>query len=79
MRVWVTKYALSSGIEEIEVEPCGDDGSMVKDPRGCGQYLHRPDWHVDRDEAVRQAEHMRQRKIASLRKQLAKLELREFA
>jgi hypothetical protein len=41
-------------------------------------YIHKPYWHLTRAEAVKQAETMRQKKIASLRKQLAKLEKMRF-
>lgn len=33
MKVWITKYALTKGIFEKEVEDCGD--GMVKDSSCC--------------------------------------------
>jgi hypothetical protein len=82
MRVWITKYALTEGIIETEARRCEGQGirpgQMIElestryEP--CGAYYHRPEWHETRRGAVERAEQMRQKKIASLRKQLAKLE-----
>ena len=80
-QAWITKYALSDGIFQVEVEECGD--KMVKEnaPRWPGtlaQYFHGNDWHTSRTEAVKRAEDMRKRKIASLRKKLDQLEGMKF-
>jgi hypothetical protein len=81
MKVWITKYVFTDGITELEAETCEArhirSGQMIKladRPLGYSTYYHRPDWHETRREAVQCAEKMRQKKITSLRKQLAKLE-----
>ncbi|MCK9549193.1 hypothetical protein [Aquamicrobium sp.] len=71
--VWISKYALSAGIEHKVVEDCG--GDMVKDR---WSYFHKGQWHHDRADAVAKAEKMRQRRISSLKKQISKLEAMKF-
>lgn len=77
MKVWVTKYALTTGIEEYEAEPCND--RMIK-IRGEWSYVyfHFGHWHTDRSAAVAKAEDMRRRRIAALHKQLARLDAMKF-
>jgi hypothetical protein len=75
---WVTKYALSkTGIEEVEGEVChGTSSDMLRyGQHGC---VHGNDWHSTREDAVKRAEQMRLNKIASLKKQLEKLEKMRF-
>jgi len=79
MKAYVTKYALTMGILELEVEDA-DDG-MIKDTRGqFPSYYHGEgkEWHRTREAAVKRAEVMRTKKIASIKKQLAKIENLEF-
>lgn len=76
MKVWVTKYALTKGILCQEVEDCGE--GMVKTTDSWAAYYHKNEWHKTREAAVVQAEDMRKRKLASLEKQIAKLEKLRF-
>lgn len=81
MKVWITKYALTAGIMEVDAEFCKSMSTMVSyRPEGASydQYAHGDDWHTDLDSAKAKAEQMRQAKIASLKKQIAKLEKLEF-
>ncbi len=83
--VWVTKYALSDGIVETELRADGDYG---KDPNwvwvvwpgamGDTLMLRKIDVYHSRASAAERAEEMRISKIASLRKQIAKLEKKVF-
>ena len=79
MKVWITKYALFSGIREIEAEDRGrgliSDAPM--NPRFISHYSGR-EWHCTEAAAKVRAEEMRVAKIASLRKQIAKLEKLTF-
>lgn len=71
---WITKYALTTGIEKMRVEHCiAISASMVS---AKGQCFHGEgeDWHRTEEGAIKRAEKMRVDKIASLRKQIAKLE-----
>lgn len=75
MKVWITRYALSSGIKEA------DDGQQITPTMikyGGHHYAHRQDWHITREKAVARAEAMRDKKIASLKQSLAKMEKLEF-
>lgn len=76
-KIFVTKYALSIGIFSAEAE-CkdGSDMAVIRGDRAKGyfdQYLHKGDFYHDEESAMRKAEEMRQKKIASLNKQLIKI------
>lgn len=76
MKIWNSKYALTDGLIEQDGEDVGD--SMVK--IGPLQYLRGDgmEWHRTREGASARAEVMRKAKIASVRKQLARLEALRF-
>lgn len=78
MKAWITKYALTSGI--IEVNDAEESGDMICYKHGSPyvQYAHGEDWWTNFEVAKNRAEQMRQAKIASLKKQIAKLEKLEF-
>ena len=81
MKFWISKYALSTGIKEIDVEWDPDFPTMLTDRSGSlAQNYHGEgrDWHRTRDGAVRIAREMRLKKIASLQKQISKLEKLRF-
>jgi hypothetical protein len=81
MKAYITQYALTQGILEMEGEVCDggkvfaaslDGGSIVH------SYFHRGHWHLTKKEAIYAAANMRGRKIASLKKQIQKLESLKF-
>jgi hypothetical protein len=76
MKIWNSKYALTEGLIEQECE--GVDSSTVR--VGSMRYLYGEgkEWHRTRESASARAEVMRKAKIASLRKQLARLEALRF-
>lgn len=78
---YITKYALTSGIKQVEVEDCFDSApDMIREvAERFPAYYHGDDWHRTREEAVQRAEEMRKAKIASVKKQLARLEKLSFA
>lgn len=77
MKAWITKFALTKGIIEKEVENCGE--GMVKESENhFPTYYHGTDWHTDKQCAIAKAEEMRKEKIASLKKQIEKLEKMKF-
>jgi len=80
--VFVTKYALTQGVFECLAEIYKDTESKMIRYRIEGsrfdQYVHGNDWHKDRESAVEKAELMRTKKIASLSKQIAKLQSIDF-
>ena len=82
IKVWISKYALTQGIFEIEAEICeGSMTGMVADinNRTFGLYHGEGrEWHKTKEEASKRAEKMRLKKIASLKKQIEKLEKMDF-
>jgi hypothetical protein len=81
MKAWVTKYALSLGIAEVEGQTCERSGAPGMLEYGPHQYAHGEgrEWHRTRESAIKRAEQMRAAKIASLRKSIAKMEALRFS
>ena len=79
MKVWITKYALTSGIKEIECEDC-ENGAVkeIENPLPTFYHGEGKEWHRTKESAIQKAEEMRQKKIASLKKQIEKLEEMRF-
>ncbi len=73
---WITKYLFTRGIFSTAVEDCKD--KMVKDTNGSLNYYHGDEWHRTRENAVRHAEKMRKKKLASLKKSIEKIKKLEF-
>lgn len=69
MKVFITRYALSGGIQLKEANLVNRD--MVASSRGG--FYHKPDWHTEAAGAIVRAEKMRDAKIASLTKSLERL------
>lgn len=83
MKVWISKYALTIGLFEIEAELCEPSwnktvATMVKyrRPNCYEEYAHGEgrEWHRSRKEAEKRAEAMRIRKIQSHQKAIEKLQ-----
>lgn len=75
MKVWVTKYALTDGIIEADGEPYGLEWFSASWDNGdkCNDF-EQGEWFDTKERAIQKAEEMRQKKIASLKKQIEKLE-----
>jgi hypothetical protein len=77
MRVFITKYAASkTGIFEKDAEDVGNDIVLVRGDRSKGEfdsYYHKPDWHLAREDAVKQARIQIHVKITSLDRQAERL------
>jgi len=75
--VWITKYALTTGIFEKEVEIKDDIVSVIEN---VGElYLGEGKvWHRTKESAVKHAEEMRLKKIVNMEKQLQKLKDMKF-
>lgn len=82
MKVFITKYALTNGIHEIDdAKHCTNISvNMIahKNSAGHTQCFHKPDWHETLHEAFTRAEAMRVSRLVSLRKSVAKLEKLTF-
>ena len=74
---WVTKYALSEGIQVVKGEVCHDISSTMLSWKQYGT-AHGKDWHRTPEAALARAEEMRKAKIASLRKSIEKMERMTF-
>lgn len=72
MKIYVTRYALTSGVLEYDAEVKGRV-AVAKNEQGRVSVF-RSDWHTSLDQARASAEEMRLKKIASLNKQIRKLE-----
>lgn len=75
---YITKYALIEGILSIRGNISSKFPTMVE---GEGHYYFHGDgreWHRTMDAAIAKAENMRKAKIASLLKQISKLEQLSF-
>lgn len=80
-KVFITKYALTSGIKEVETEihksTFKDYPNYIRDSAYLFHYIGK-DAFLNKSEALQKAENMRKKKIASLRKQIEKLEKLSF-
>jgi hypothetical protein len=79
-KVFITKYALTTGVKEIEADIIRsrfEDREYVIDGL-CSYFRIGENAFTDKSEALKKAEEMKIRKIASLRKQIEKLEKLSF-
>jgi len=76
MKIYVTQYALTKGILEKRAEISGE--MAVVRLSSYSEIYFRPFWYTERDEAVKHAEILRQKKILSLKKRITKLENLKF-
>ena len=57
MTFYVTKYALTDGVQVKEGEICSEiSDSMIRVEGETFGIYHKPDWYLDRAEAVARAE-----------------------
>ena len=79
MKVWITKYALTDGIIEVDSEQDRlTYGLVVTEGAFKNEWFNRRDCFTSRTSAIKKAEEMRQKKIASLKNQIEKLEKMRF-
>lgn len=77
MKVWITKYALSTGIMEEEGETCDSINPNMLRVNGAGNnyrlfHGEGKDWHRSKEGAIHKANIMRLKKIRSLESQIVK-------
>lgn len=78
-KVYITKYALSTGIEKINTELCESDiDNRYYVQIAYNKYYIGIDAFTVESQAIEKAEEMRIKKIASLKKQIEKLEKLNF-
>lgn len=81
-KVWITKYALTTGIATaVNVVHClGTSDRMIGVPQGRNlgdAYFHKPDWHTTEQEAYARVKEMFDAEQKSLTKRQAKLDARK--
>jgi len=73
--VFITKYALTSGIIECEMDVNEDGKSCYGKPKdflfSTGFYGN--DFHLTKEDAIKDCEKRKEKKIASLQKSIAKI------
>lgn len=77
MKAWITKYALTAGIQVVDAQVSSGAPGMVSyllEGDRFKRFAHGKEWWHTEEDAISRAEAMRQAKIASLNKQIAKLE-----
>ena len=81
-KVFITKYALTGGIKECELDVTLDDTNFKKKCygkfKGFSQGFYNDDFHLTIEDALKDAEKRRKKKIESLKKQIVKLEQMSF-
>lgn len=84
-RAFITKYALTNGIYEVEVEQCLDtqpNGSFVKETDNTKYtscyHGEGKEWHRTKLDAVNRANDMRIKKIRSHQTAISKLQKMTF-
>lgn len=80
MRVWVTKYALSTGIFSADARQVSP--TMVAYKHGgfsADSYAHGNDWHLSEEKAIARAEEMRKKRVASMEKSLKTIKALDFS
>lgn len=82
MKIWITKYALTVGLFEVETKKEPDGGSAVYRREGAAYdeyvYGEGKQWTRTKEAAIARAEDLRKAKIKSLRKAIAKIEAMKF-
>jgi hypothetical protein len=81
MKAWITKYALTSGIQEVDGEVDTSISATMfswTPASGWMKHAHGKDWHKTREAAIARAEEMRLTKIAGLKRSIAELEKLKF-
>lgn len=80
VKIWITKWCLSGGIEEATayVHPINANWVIVADGRFRSMILTNDQWHETEAKARKWAERLRLRVIEQDRKRLAELEAMTF-
>lgn len=80
MKVFISKYALSSGIFSVEAEflESKDSVKYRRDGGSFMEFAHKNEWHSCADKAIDRAEEMRIAKLKSLDKQSKKVSAMVF-
>ena len=75
--VYVTKYALTKGIEYVEVKETFSPDFVTENIR-YPRNFHKGDWFENKEDAIKNAEEMRIKKLQSLDNQMKKISELKF-
>lgn len=81
MKVWITRYALTTGIISVEIDSLPEEGKRLyaKIPGAAVEQSFPPaQFHTTWEAAVQASIKARGKKIASLKKQISNLEKLKF-
>jgi hypothetical protein len=79
MKIFITKFALTRGIIEVEGEFATTSPNVISyKTESYKTLLHKPYWYLTKEEAVVHAEALREKKITSLGNQMKKIRKIEF-
>lgn len=78
VKMWVTKYALTSGITEYDNASIEGECFVVKRASGQDLVFHRKHCFLFREDAVEHAESLRERKINALLRQIERMKELDF-
>ena len=83
-KIYITKYALTGGIKEIEANITtystsdGKGTEYAREPNSYGSFIIGKEAFRSLEDAIKNAEERRQKKIVTLKKQVEKLEKLSF-
>ena len=79
MKIWITKYALTRGIIEAEIDMRIGESITITWINKCpGTYFKPGEWFKSKEDAIKKAEEMRKTEIEKLTKKIKKLEKMRF-
>ncbi len=78
VKIWITKYALTSGIFETCAVITGDNMASYKRDGRYTEFAHGKQFHLSNESAIAEAEEMRIKKLKSLEKQIKKVSAIKF-
>ena len=78
--MWLTRCALTTGVEEVEVLEIDGVWAKVRQVTTLNGWdlLQSGHWHETKEEAMAHAEQMRKNTIAVLRKRIARLKTQQI-
>lgn len=77
MKIYITKYALTKGIFEVDAN-IRDSGIAEDRTEHYIAYYSKDSYCKDKQSAIKKADEMRKKKIVSLKKKIEKLEKMKF-
>ena len=79
MKIWITKYALTRGIIEAEINMPSGEYITITRISGCPSTTLKPcEWFKSKEDAIKKAEEMKKTEIENLIRRIKKLEKMRF-